>query len=196
MSELRSNPLSEKEVTVERTIRGKTSIATEKRKIWITPKAQKRTPMLDAYRKAGELIEEWLVKHNAADVYPPTIINLTDGEFTDAKENEMLEITTHLKKLHSIDGNVLIFNAHISDKSDDEVIFPSDKAALPNDKYASVLFDMSSDLPDVYGLDIAKMKNEDLRSYTGMAYNCSLEKLVRLMNIGTSTTDRNIKQGV
>ena len=196
MNDLAKNPLAEKEVTVERSIRGKVTQITEKRKTWIEAIAKAATPMHNAFTLATELLEEWLVNHKNKDIYPPTVINITDGQFTDAKNAEMQEAAQRIKALKTMDGNVLLFNLHISTKDDASVLFPHQKSELPqSDEYASILFDMSSDLPDIYHQAVADLRQSDkYSSFTAMSYNASLDKLISLMNIGTSTTLGKIQQ--
>ena len=186
--------MSETEKEVERNIRGKIITSKEKKKAWISPLAEYRTPMNHALTLAAELLESWIVQYSGKDVYPPIVFNITDGELTDATEKEVLNTTKRIKQLRTIDGNVLLFNMHISAKNHESVIFPTKKSELPDDKNAHLLFDMSSDLPDIYNRDIATLKNTDLMTFTGMSYNSSLSQLVSMMNIGTSTTTRQIQQ--
>ena len=198
MSELVENYLTEHEETVERNIRGKTIQNIVKRKKWLNAVAQNKTPMHHAFTQAAELLEDWIVRYKNKDVYPPTIINITDGQYTDATNAQMLEAAQRLKGLKTMDGGVLLFNLHISSKGGQSVIFPHTANELPAaDSYAKILFDMSSDLPELYNNDIALLRGTDTMStFTGMAYNASLDSLVKLMNIGTSTTTRQIQQPI
>jgi hypothetical protein len=196
MNELASHFLSESDIEIVRSVRGKDILSKVKRKKWITPQAEYQTPMNHAFGMATDLLEDWIVRYKGQNVYPPTVINITDGQFTDASNAEMLTSAQRIMDLKTMDGNVLLFNLHISTKATTEVIFPYKRDELPeNDEFARVLFDMSSDLPDVFNLDIAKLRGIDsMQSFTGMAYNASLDKLVAMMNIGTSTTTRQIQQ--
>ena len=196
MTELANYFLSEEEIEVMRSVRGKNIPSIVKHKKWVAPLAKYQTPMHHAFGMAAELLEDWIVRYKGQNVYPPTVINITDGQFTDTSNAEMLKSAQRIMNLKTMDGNVLLFNLHISTQTTTEVIFPYKKEELPdNDDFAHVLFDMSSDLPDVYNLEIAKLRGIDMmQSFTGMAYNASLDKLVAMMNIGTSTTTRQIQQ--
>ena len=195
MTELRDNFLEEREEEVERTVRGKAVKSIVKRKTWIEPLSEYQTPMHNAFTLAAELLEDWIVRYKGINVYPPTILNITDGQFTDAKNDAMLDAAQRIMQLKTMDGNALLFNLHISSKDRKSVLFPNRKEELPeNDDYARLLFDMSSDLPEIFNLDIAQMRGTDTMStFTAMAYNASLDKLIGLMNIGTSTTTRQIQ---
>lgn len=198
MNDLANHFLNEEEIEVMRSVRGKNIPSKVKRKKWLTPLAESQTPMNHAFTMAAELLEDWIVRYKGQNVYPPTVINITDGQFTDASNAEMLKSARRIMDLKTMDGHVLLFNLHISTQTATEVIFPYRKEELPeNDDFAKVLFDMSSDLPDVYNLEVAKLRGIDMmQSFTGMAYNASLDKLVAMMNIGTSTTTRQIQQQV
>ena len=154
--------------------------------------------MHNALTLAAELIEDWIVRYKGVNAYPPTIMNITDGQFTDAKNNQMLEVAQRIMNLKTMDGNALLFNLHISAKDTAQVVFPNRKEELPeNDEYAHLLFDMSSDLPDIFNNDIAKLRGTDTMStFTAMGFNASLDKLVAFMNIGTSTTTRQIQHQI
>lgn len=52
------------------------------------------------------------------------------------------------------DGNVLLFNIHISSNSANSVTFPIGKQEIVGDSIGADLFDMSSLLPARYNADI------------------------------------------
>src|SRR5262249_60227949 len=77
------------------------------------------------------------------DCSPPVVINITDGKPTDRNP---LADAERVRALASSDGNVLLFNLHISGSPLGAVAFP-DSEALLTDQYARLLFRMSSVLP-------------------------------------------------
>jgi hypothetical protein len=195
--ELVESFLYEKEDQIEENIRGRIITKTTKMKYWIEPIAKTLTPMNAAFELAADLLEEWIVRHQNMDIYPPTVINITDGELTDAPFNTVLKTASRIKNLHTIDGNVLLLNLHIASSDDDPVYFPNTKDSLPENEFAHLLFDMSSDLPEVFQNEIAKFKMLDRQgSFTGMAFNGTMDKIIQIMNIGTSTTSGRIQQNV
>ena len=99
MTELANNFVSEKEEEVVRSIRGNNIVSKIKRKTWIQALAKHRTPMHHAFGMAADLLEDWLVRYKGLNVYPPTIINITDGHFTDAQNSDMLKAANRLKNL-------------------------------------------------------------------------------------------------
>ncbi|WP_052731201.1 vWA domain-containing protein [Spirosoma radiotolerans] len=187
-AELAEAAIQVEEVTTQRTIRGRVMSVTEKRPIWLQALHRYRTPMKSAICLAESLVEQWLVAQTGKDVYPPTVINITDGVATDATTDELLACCNRLKSLHTTDGHVLLMNIHVSDEQGKTILFPSKAAELGADPYARLLYDMSSDMPVSYHADIASLFGLDQRtSYVGMCSNADMDALVKFMNIGTPT---------
>ena len=65
--------------------------------------------MCEALTLATSTLETWVKEHKFS--YPPVVINITDGESTDG---DPLEDAQVLRELSTQDGNVLLFNCHIS----------------------------------------------------------------------------------
>lgn len=59
-----------------------------------------------------------------------------------------------MKSMFTNDGNVLLFNIHISSNSANSVTFPIGKQEIVGDSIGADLFDMSSLLPARYNADI------------------------------------------
>ncbi|GAB4049576.1 vWA domain-containing protein [Spirosoma litoris] len=187
-AELAAATIRVEEITTERTIRGRTFSVTEKRPVWLNPVHRHRTPMKSAICLAESLIQQWLAAQNGKDVYPPTVINITDGVATDATPDELLASCDRLKSLHTMDGHVLLMNIHVSDEQGKTILFPSKAAELGTDQYARLLYDMSSEMPAPYHTDIASLFGLDQRTtYVGMCSNADMNVLVKFMNIGTPT---------
>ncbi len=155
-------------------------------KSWIQPIADARTPMLAAMTMATKLVDEW-IKNGHQNSYPPVVINITDGEATDATNNELIEAAKNIKQLRTNDGHVLFLNCHLSDVEGKAVIFPDDIGQLPNNSYAKTLYEMSSVMPDVYNdiiqgqLAVAATKS----SMRGMSFNTDGSRLIKFLNIGS-----------
>ena len=187
-AELAGATLRVEEVAAERTIRGKIVSVTEKRPVWLDPVHRYRTPMRSAICLAESLVEQWLASQDDKDVYPPTVINITDGVATDATTDELLACCDRLKRLHTVDGHVLLMNIHVSDEQGKTILFPSKATELGTDQYARLLYDMSSEMPTPYHADIAALFGLDQRTtYVGMCSNADMDALVKFMNIGTPT---------
>lgn len=111
--------------------------------IWIRPKAGGGTPMCAALRRARDLAAQWAVNH--PDSYPPVIINVTDGVGTDG---DPTRIAQEITQIGVTDGQALLFNVHITNLPDPPVAYPVSENDLPNDKYARLLFSISSIIPE------------------------------------------------
>lgn len=151
--------------------------------IWFDPVAEGNTPMCAALRMANQTLQDWLAQH--PESYPPIVINITDGESSDGDpSNDAQDLTS----LATSDGNVLLFNCHISSREAAPLIFPESEAGLP-DEYACMLFRMSSMLPD--GIrSMAAAEGYTLRpGARGFAFNADLVELIRFLDIGTRGAD-------
>jgi hypothetical protein len=117
------------------------------------------------------------------------VINITDGL---ANDGNPLKPAEQLRGLSSSDGNVLLFNLHISEKAGASIEFPDNEANLP-DKYARLLFRMSSPLPRPMW-DEARAAHVNVTPTTrGFAFNAELAAVVRFLNIGTQINPLNFK---
>lgn len=151
------------------------------------------TRMDEAFQRAKSLLEKWMDKHHDKDCYPPTIINISDGEFNGTTKDEMIQLTNELKSMFTNDGNVILFNIHVTPGQEARVVFPVEKSELNHNSYGVTLFEMSSLLPTRYNPSIASIRNDaDIQSrHVAMAVNSDMSTLLQLMDIGTPT---NISQ--
>lgn len=112
-SELKEHPY--KKITTKketRTRKGVKVVEVEEVQ-WIEAEAtQGWTRVHLAFEKAKGLLDEWMEKHHDKDCYPPTIINITDGEFNGATKEYVLQQANELKSMFTNDGNVILFNIH------------------------------------------------------------------------------------
>src|SRR5579862_9631382 len=109
--------------------------------VWFEPVADNGTPMAESFRLAHQLLETWVQNHQNS--YPPIVINITDGEYNSDPSAEARALTG----LSTQDGNVLLFNCHISGHASAPIVFPDNDAGLP-DEWARKLFALSSPLPE------------------------------------------------
>ena len=95
------------------------------------------------------------------------VINIGDGESTDGDPSVP---AAQLRALTTNDGNVLLFNVHLSSLDTKPIVFPNDEDGLP-DKYAQLLFDMSSPLTD-YMISVARQESlEAAQGARGFVFN-------------------------
>jgi hypothetical protein len=104
--------------------------------IWFEPTTGGGTPMCQALGLGKTILQGWLAQH--PNGFPPAVIHITDGESTDGDPAQaMREITS----LSSNDGNVLLFNLHLSSNPNAvSTAFPDSAVQLP-DQFARTLFD-------------------------------------------------------
>jgi hypothetical protein len=147
--------------------------------VWFEPIAGGRTPMCQALTEATTALEEFTALF--PDAFPPLVINISDGKPTDG--NPELP-AAKLRNLSTTDGNVLIFNAHLSSKEARPIEFPSHESELP-DPEALILFKMSSILPPKLrdaALSEGFRVNDNTR---GFVFNADLVSVIRFLDIGT-----------
>jgi hypothetical protein len=147
--------------------------------VWFEPTGQGKTPMCQALTLAKKTIGEFL--HKFPGCYPPMVMNITDGMATDGVP---LKEAAELREMSSSDGNILLFNAHVSSKPDRPIEFPDKEANLPDD-FAKLLFRMSSPLPlKIQGA--AKSEGFTVGDASrGFVFNADLVSVIRFMDIGT-----------
>ncbi|GCE26321.1 hypothetical protein KDA_18050 [Dictyobacter alpinus] len=111
--------------------------------VWVKAKAGGGTPMCMALEQARDLAQEWATSH--PDSYPPVIINVTDGV---ASDGDPLELAQQISEISTNDGRALFFNVHITDYNLAPIMYPATQAELPDDPYAQLLFEVSSEIPE------------------------------------------------
>lgn len=156
---------------------------------WMDARCDGRQTRMDkAFSKAKELIEKWIEKH--PDSYPPTIIHITDGEVVGAGQDDVIQQVNELKSMYTKDGNVLIFNIHVTpQKNIAPVSLPTSIAEVEQDKYSKFLYQASSLLPLRYNEEIARIRHDtDNQRHTAMCVNADMSLLIQMMDIGTPTT--------
>ena len=193
-SELKEHPY--KKITTKketRTRKGVKVVEVEEVQ-WIEAEAtQGWTRVHLAFEKAKGLLDEWMEKHHDKDCYPPTIINITDGEFNGATKEYVLQQANELKSMFTNDGNVILFNIHISANKAVCVTCPASKDEVSFSSLATTMYEMSSLLPMRYSDRIADLRKDGTPNnrYTAMSINADMSTLIQLMDIGTPT---NISQ--
>lgn len=191
---LSDNPVEVRDVQRLRTLPDGRQVTTVMReKVWVRPAADWNTPMVAAFGAAHKLLKTWCAKYKGQPCYPPTVINITDGEATDGNPKQLTAAVEKLRSLSTVDGQVLLMNVHISGSGREPVLFPATTDDLPEDRYARLLFDISSPMPALYRDEIALITGRSAdfmeKGVRGMAYNANMTDLVRMMNIGTATSN-------
>lgn len=153
--------------------------------VWFEPRGEGKTPMCQALNLGRKMVADFLAQYPSC--YPPVVVNITDGMATDDNPQPVAKT---LCELAGTDGNVLLFNAHLSSLPNQPIEFPDSEGRLPDD-FAKLLFRMSSQLP----LKIqAAASDEGYRvssATRGFVFNADLDCIIRFVDIGTK-----VAQGV
>lgn len=173
---------------------GATFVSSVKTPRLLTPLCSGNTPMGLAYKEVYKIVKDWVSEHYE-NCFAPIVINITDGQCTDSSESDLIDITNKIKSTSTSDGNTLLFNIHLSpDSSKSGVIFPSSIEEInAEDRYANLLFNISSDLPEIFHREVYELKPKE---YFGqlpikaMGYNSSMAELIRMMNIGSLSVNK------
>jgi len=147
--------------------------------IWFSPVSKGGTPMGEALKVASRIVQDWIAAH--PDSFPPIVINITDGESTDGSP---LKAAEALRELHTSDGNVLLFNVHLSSKGGATFEFPTGEGELP-DQYAKQLFTMSSLLPEHIRSAAQAEGFQVTDTSRGFVFNADIVSVIRFLDIGT-----------
>ena len=191
--DLKNNPFKKITVKEEKRTRKGTMIKEIEKVQWLEPRCDGNwTHVHLAFDRAKALLDKWMMEHHEKDCYPPTIINITDGQFNHAKREQIIQQANELKAMFTNDGNVLLWNIHITPGNMEQVLLPIGKQELKGNQYSELLFDMSSLLPTRYNQAISDIRGDSMDArHIAMATNTDMSTLIQLMDIGTPT---NISQ--
>ncbi|MBL8796181.1 MAG: VWA domain-containing protein [Planctomycetia bacterium] len=155
--------------------------------IWFDAVADGMTPMCGAIDLAWSYVVEFLQWY--PHCYPPLIINLTDGRPSDGNPEPH---AATVRSLGSSDGNVLLFNCHLSIHAKQAIEFPDREADLP-DNFAKMLFKMSSPLP-LPMRETAKRDGFKVgEGSRGFMYNADMVSVIRFLDVGTRVDPKNLR---
>jgi hypothetical protein len=147
--------------------------------VWVEPTANGGTPMSAALTEVHALISDWTAQH--PNSFPPVVLHISDGESTDGDPRGAGQA---VGELSTSDGNVLVFNCHLSSDSSPKIEYPCSSEELPN-QFARILFEMSSVLPSEFlgaAAEIGRSLQEGAR---GFVFNGDAVSLVQFFDIGT-----------
>lgn len=148
--------------------------------IWFDPLSDGGTPMCHALSTAYDILSRWLAER--PNGFPPIVIHITDGESTDGDPMQAMQRITSLA---SSDGNVLLFNVHLSSNpAAVATSFPDSSSSFP-DEYARTLFDGSSSLTP-FMRQVASEHGFNLSDGArGFVLNADLTLVIQALDIGT-----------
>lgn len=146
--------------------------------VWVETAADGRTDMSSALDYACDLVSEWVEQNPGS--FPPIVINLTDGLATGQSPEGPAK---RLRSLSTQDGQVLLFNAHVTAERHDPVLYPQTADGLPTE--GRLLFSMSSELPDTMREIAGSLGVRARYGSRGLVFNGNVVDVVKLLDIGT-----------
>jgi len=150
--------------------------------VWLYPLADGGTPMCQAFTQARVVIDQWLAAHPHG--FPPTVLHLTDGESGDGDPTALGQ---EMMSLGTDDGQVLIFNCHVSSRRGAKIDYPTGDSKLP-DGFARTLFQVSSLLPNNFLAAAKQLGVNAVEGSRGFVFNADPSSVVQFYEIGTSLT--------
>jgi hypothetical protein len=146
--------------------------------VWFDPVAENGTPMREGLQLASSTVQPWMATHKQS--YPPIVINITDGE----PATDPTSVARALTELNMADGDLLLYNIHLSGASRTPILFPGSSAGLP-DAFARMLFDMSSVLPSRIQQELKTEGYAVDDAARGFIFNADPAAFIQFLDIGT-----------
>lgn len=147
--------------------------------VWLHPHAGAQTPMCQALLFAREAVTLWIDQH--PDSFPPIVINVSDGQATDGDPEPVAE---DIRGLATADGNSLLFNCHLSDRSSIPSQYPDSEDNLRDD-FARQMFRMSSTLPPGSMEHAIRLGIPISSESRCCVFNADMVSLVHFLDIGS-----------
>ena len=187
-SELALRTVPSQVISRERTLPdGSTVLTSTTNNRWVEPLATGVTPMYEALGHALQMVETLCDSEQFRSSYPPTVINITDGEATDATREQLLGLANRIRTTSTLYGNTLLMNINLSRNMDSRVVvFPTSAEELPEIRHARLLYEMSSELPSRYSSMVMHLRSDvACGPFRAMGYNALIGDAIAMMNIGT-----------
>jgi hypothetical protein len=146
--------------------------------VWLDPVAEDGAPMHEAIDLATAVLKSWVDEHPIS--YPPIVINIAGGEM----DTNPAAAARKLTSIRTADGNVLLYNFHLSSTTMPPISFPSSPQRFP-DLAARTLFEMSSAIPWHIVQELAREGYATAPGARGYVINTDPGPLIRYFNIGT-----------
>lgn len=155
--------------------------------VWFEPKAEGNTPMYEALLRVKELVEEWCGREENRESFPPIVINISDGEMSDGCYEDMMDITSLIRRQATQDGNTLLINIHLeANSAHRSLIFPSEQEFMGATPAMRMMAEASSIMPEIFEAEIINLKGGGAKPpFMALGYNASILEVISIMNIGS-----------
>jgi hypothetical protein len=169
---------------------GRSAVAVTERNLWIAEKAVGKTPMCEVMTRGLSLVEGWCRHRRNAGSYPPTLINITDGESSDGSAATIVSVAENIRRTGTSDGRTILMNIHLcapgrAGGGGEAVLFPSSPDELPDNRYARLLWDISSEMPTVCHDMIRVMRPAASPPFRALGWDSHIGEVAAMMNIGS-----------
>lgn len=148
--------------------------------IWFEPSGGGQTLMNAAFQRALTMVTASI--HRFPHSFPPIVINVTDGGWTD--ENPSATVREIEEQATEV-GNALVFNCHVSEVAGQSLLCPGPSEIETLDPKLRRIYDLSSLLPATmreFARGLGFTFEEGARGYV---HNADFYHLVAFLDIGT-----------
>lgn len=153
--------------------------------IWVEPKLNGNTPMREAFEEIAKIIAGVATQY--MECHPFVIVNVTDGNPTGASFEEVITASKKITSQETNFGNMLLFNAHITDVATTPILYPASDEKL--DSYGKFLFAMSSVIPEPMRLRAVNAGIDIEPGARGLIVNGDAASLKSMFDVGTISTE-------
>lgn len=166
---------------------GRSVVAVTEHNVWFREKAAGVTPMCGALREGLSLVGWWCRQKRNRGSYPPTVINITDGEASDGTGDDVRAIAEKIRTTGTSDGHTILMNINLAraNEGTPPVLFPSSLSELPDHRYARLLWDISSEMPESLHDVISTMRPGAAPPFRAMGWGSDIGGVAAMMNIGS-----------
>ncbi len=169
---------------------GRSVMAVTEQNVWFEERATGSTPMCAALREGLSLAARWCSHKRNRASYPPSVINITDGEASDGGADDVRSIAEAIRATGTDDGHTILMNIHLARSGEETlpVLFPSSPDELPAHRYARLLWDISSEMPESYDDVICSLRQGAAPTFRAVGWGCHIGGVAAMMNIGSVNT--------
>jgi len=151
-----------------------------------------RTEMAWALSYARDAAQRWIAADpRRLQSFPPLVFNITDGDHTG--QGDPLAEANELKRFGTEQGQILLYNCHLTSQPSQALIFPFDVSQVRHlGTGAEQLFHMASTIPESMITRARATFNIEVPAGAhGFIYNADPQDLVNFLNWGTRQTQTN-----